>query len=110
MKGIKIEMEELGQPLYIYREHDVVGAIAHALYYTANPDTEMCIPNCAFIQAEKMFKEWKDSSREKRAVEILTQQKHLCDTCGNQICLDRDLVKPITKCKGYSKKEETGDA
>ncbi len=40
-------------------KNEVVDAIAYAIYYTANPDSEMCVPNCAYIQAEKMFKKWK---------------------------------------------------
>lgn len=59
MKGIKIEVEN-EKPIYLYRPYDVIGAIAHALYYSANPDSEMCVPNCAYIQAEKMFEKWKE--------------------------------------------------
>lgn len=59
MKGIKIEVEN-EKPMYLYRPYDVIGAIAHALYYSANPDSEMCVPNCAYIQAEKMFEKWKE--------------------------------------------------
>lgn len=59
MKGIKIEVEH-EKPIYLYRPYDVVEAMAHAIYYTANPDTKMCIPNCAYIQAEKMFEKWKE--------------------------------------------------
>ena len=40
-------------------KHELVDAIAYAIYYTANPDSEMCVPNCAYIQAEKMFEKWK---------------------------------------------------
>ena len=47
----KKELEEMSK--YLFPKNKVVSAIAHALYYTANPDSEMCIPNCAFIQAEK---------------------------------------------------------
>ena len=41
-------------------KHELVDAIAYAIYYTANPDSEMCVPNCAYIQAEKMFEKWKE--------------------------------------------------
>lgn len=61
MKGIKIEVD-YEKPLFLYRECDVIDAIAHALYYTANPDTKMCIPNCVYEKAEKIFKEWKESN------------------------------------------------
>ena len=54
MKGVKIEVE-YEKPMYLYRPHDIVDAIAYAIYYIANPDSEMCVPNCAYIQAEKMF-------------------------------------------------------
>lgn len=60
MKGIKIEVEEQKEPMYLYRPHDMVDAIAYAIYYTANPDSKMCVPNCAYIQAEKMFEKWKE--------------------------------------------------
>lgn len=60
MKGIKIEVEEQKEPMYLYRPYDMVDAIAYAIYYTANPDSEMCVPNCAYIQAEKMFEKWKE--------------------------------------------------
>ena len=41
-------------------KNKLVDAIAYAIYYTANPDSKMCVPNCAYIQAEKMFKKWKE--------------------------------------------------
>ena len=41
-------------------KNELVDAIAYAIYYTANPDSEMCVPNCAYIQAEKMFEKWKE--------------------------------------------------
>ena len=44
---------------------EVKDAIAYALYYGVNPDSKMCIPNCAYERAEKLFKEWRDSYREK---------------------------------------------
>ncbi len=75
MKGIKIEIEEEKEPMYLYRPFDVVDAIAHALYYTANPDSEMCIPNCAYEKAEKMFKEWRDDIRAKKAEQKFWEEK-----------------------------------
>ena len=75
MKGIKIEVEEEDKPMYLYRSFDVVDAIAHALYYTANPDSEMCIPNCAYEKAEKMYKEWRDDIRVKKALQNLLKKK-----------------------------------
>lgn len=65
MKGIKIEIEN-EQPMYLYRPYDVIGAIAYSIYYTANPDSEMCVPNCAYEKAEKVFEEWRDGTREKK--------------------------------------------
>ena len=44
-------------------KHELVDAIAYAIYYTANPDSEMCVPNCAYIQAEKMFEKWKEEQK-----------------------------------------------
>lgn len=41
-------------------KNELVDAIAYAIYYTANPDSKMCVPNCAYIQAEKMFEKWKE--------------------------------------------------
>jgi hypothetical protein len=32
--------------------------MAYAIYYTANPDTKMCIPSFVYEKAEKMFAEW----------------------------------------------------
>ena len=60
--------EELGKkenkkPNFLYLKHKMVDAIAYAIYYTANPDSEMCVPNCAYIQAEKMFEKWKEEKR-----------------------------------------------
>ena len=70
MKGIKIEVE-YEKPIYLYRPFDVKGAIAYALYYSANPDSEMCIPNIAYEKAEKKFDEWVNETRVKKAVELL---------------------------------------
>ena len=46
MKGLKIEID-YEKPIFLYRPSDVKEAIAYALYYMANPDSEMCVPNCA---------------------------------------------------------------
>ena len=59
MKGIKIEVEN-EKPMYLYRPYDMIDAIAYAIYYTANPDSKMCVPNCAYEKAEKMFEKWKE--------------------------------------------------
>ena len=75
MKGIKIEIEN-EKPMYLYRPWDVKDAIAHALYYTANPDSEMCIPNCAYELAEKMFDEWVNETREKKAAALLRRRRN----------------------------------
>ena len=37
--------------------------------------SEMCIPNCAFELAERMFDEWVNETREKKAVELLTKEE-----------------------------------
>ena len=78
MKGIKIEIEK-EQPMYLYRPHDMVDAIAYAIYYTANPDSKMCVPNCAYEKAEKMFEEWREEMREKRSIKSIMYGT--CKTC-----------------------------
>lgn len=74
MKGVKIEIEN-EQPLFLYLKRDVIGAIAHALYYTVNPYSELCIPHCAYERAEKMFDEWANDTRVKKAIEIINESK-----------------------------------
>ena len=64
MKGIEIKIEN-NEPMYWYRPCDVIDAIAHAIYYGMNPKSKMCIPNCAYEKAEKLFKEWAEELREK---------------------------------------------
>ena len=32
---------------------------AYVLYYTANPNTKMDIPNCVYEKVEKMYEEWR---------------------------------------------------
>ena len=105
MKGIKIEVEN-ENPMYLYRPHDIVDAIAYAIYYTANPDSEMCVPNCAYIQAEKMFTEWRDGTREKKAVELLTKEERNCKNCGKTSCKNYGCNLPFT-CGSYKEKECT---
>ena len=39
MKGFEIKREN-EKPTYLFNRYDVVSAIAHAIYYTANPETE----------------------------------------------------------------------
>lgn len=41
-------------------KNEMIDMIAYAIYYTANPDSKMCVPNCAYFQAEKMFKKYKE--------------------------------------------------
>ena len=75
-KGVRIEIEnEKHLCLYLYRQNDVVDAITHALYYTANPNSDMCIPNCAYENAEKVFDEWVNDKRFKKAVETLNKEE-----------------------------------
>lgn len=52
MKGIKIVVEN-EEPYTL--PCDVIDALVYALYYSANPESEMYVPNCAYIHAEKMF-------------------------------------------------------
>lgn len=73
MKGVRIEVEN-EKPFFLYRSIDVKNAIAYALYYTANPDSEMCVPNCAYEKAEKLFDEWVNDVKLKKAVEFLTKE------------------------------------
>ena len=71
LNAIRIGVEEGSRELVqemianktIVTENKVVDAVAYALYYSANPDSDMCIPNCAYIQAEKMFEKWKEEKR-----------------------------------------------
>lgn len=51
---------------------EVKDAIAYALYYSVNPNSNMCVPNCSYELAEKMFKKWRDSYKDdKQKQEIL---------------------------------------
>lgn len=59
-KEIKRENEK---SIYLFNRFDVVSAIAHAIYYTANPESEMCIPNCAYERTEKEFDDWFNDTR-----------------------------------------------
>lgn len=85
MKGIKIEVEN-EKPIFWYSKNNVIEAIAHALYYTANPDSEMCIPNCAFECAEKMFDEWVNDTRIKNVIDVLNEniKKRNIELFGDQ--------------------------
>lgn len=103
MKGVKIEIEN-EKPMYLYRPCDVKNAIAHALYYSANPSSKMCIPNCAFERAEKMFDEWVNETREKKAVELLTKEERNCKNCGKTSCKNYGCDLPFT-CGNYKEKE-----
>lgn len=85
MKGFEIKRENKGfeinrenknpiyLPIYLFNRFDVVSAIAHAIYYTANPESEMCIPNCAYERAEKEFDDWFNDTRTKKALETLSE-------------------------------------
>ena len=87
-----------------YQKNKVVDAMAYAIYYTANPDSEMCVPNCAYIQAEKMFTEWKDGTRAKKAEELLTKEERNCKNCGKTSCKNYGCDLPFT-CGNYREKE-----
>lgn len=52
--------KENKKPNFLYLKYDMIYAMAYAIYYTANSDSEMCVPNCAFEKAEKMFEKWKE--------------------------------------------------
>ena len=65
MKGIKIEVEH-ERPIFLYRPIDVIDAIAYAIYFAANKNTEMCVPNYAYEKADSIFRKWKDEVREKK--------------------------------------------
>lgn len=112
MKGIKLETDETIEPTYLYRQNEVIEAIAHALYYTANPDTDMCIPNCAFANAEKMFVEWRDGTRF-NANKYTWATPRLCNGCeyASQIpCITDRLYYPCNECtRGKSQYKRRGD-
>lgn len=73
MKGVRIEVES-EKPFFLYRSRDVKNAIAYTLYNMANPDSEMCVPNCAYEKAEKLFDEWVNDVKLKKAVEFVTKE------------------------------------
>ena len=103
MKGFEIKREN-EKPMYLFNRFDVVEAIAHSLYYTVNPDSEMCIPNCAYERAERMFDEWVNETREKKAVELLTKEERNCKNCGKTSCKNYGCDLPFT-CGNYKEKE-----
>lgn len=70
MKGFELKREN-EKPIYLFNRYDVVSAIAHALYYTANPKSEMCIPKCAYERAEKEFDDCFNDTMTKKALETL---------------------------------------
>jgi hypothetical protein len=78
MKGFEIKREN-EKPIYLFNRFDVVSAIAHALYYTANPQSEMCIPNCAYERAEKEFDDWFNDTRAKKVIETFNEVKRAND-------------------------------
>jgi hypothetical protein len=97
MKGIKIEVEN-EKPVFLYRPYDMVDAISYAIYYTANPDSKMCVPNCAYEKAEKVFAEWRDGTREKKAVELLTKEQQPQNSSDCKNFLDDECIKHTDSC------------
>ena len=63
-----IEIKQINSPesILLYDKNDLVEAIAYALYYTANPDSKMCIPNCVYFKAETMLKKWEEEKIDSR--------------------------------------------
>ena len=80
MKGYEIKREN-EEPGYLFNRWGVVSAIAHAIYYTVNPQSEMCVPNCAYERAEKEFDDWFTNTRAKKAIETLGVNE-LVDKCN----------------------------
>lgn len=74
MKGFEIKREN-EKPMYLFSRFDVVSAIAHAIYHTANPQSEMCVPNCAYERAEKEFDDWFNDTRVKKAIKTLNKEE-----------------------------------
>lgn len=73
VKGFEIRREN-EEPFYLFNRQDVVSAIAHALYYAANPESDMCVPNCAYERAEKEFDDWLSGTRAKKAAAMSRAQ------------------------------------
>lgn len=103
MKGIKIEISNY-PPMYWFRPCDVIDAIAHTIYYTANPESKMCIPNCAYEKAEKVFKEWSEELRDK---EVEVTNKKNCKDCCRSSCKNYNC-DISTSCESF-KEKESGD-
>lgn len=63
-----VEIKQLNGPesILLYDKNDLVDAIAYALYYSVNPDSKMCIPNCAYFKAETMLKKWEEEKNDSR--------------------------------------------
>lgn len=59
VKGFEIKRDN--KTYYLFNRTDMIEAIAHALYYKANPDSKMDVPTCAYEKAEKLFEEWKNA-------------------------------------------------
>lgn len=61
-----VEIKQLNgsESIILYDKNDLVDAIAYALYYSVNPDSKMCIPNCAYFKAETMLKKWEKGKNE----------------------------------------------
>lgn len=63
MKGFEIRREN-EKVVFLFNKYDVVDAMAHAIYYSVNPESEMSIPNCVYLCAEKEFNDWFNDKRE----------------------------------------------
>lgn len=56
MKGFEIKRDN--EIVYLYNKNDLIDFAANVLYYTANPESKMSVPNAAYLKAEKMFESW----------------------------------------------------
>ena len=96
MKGFEIKREN-EKPIYLFNRFDVVEAIAHCLYYTANPNSKMCIPNCAYEKAEKLFDEWFNDTREMKEIEVSVKESSVSNESKKRRKKIRKILKKYTK-------------
>lgn len=58
--NLEKENEMLKRHCMKFNSNTMIEFGAYVLYYSANPESKMDIPNCVYERVEKMFEKWKE--------------------------------------------------
>lgn len=71
------ENEMLKRHCMKFNQYTMIEFGAYVLYYTANPESKMNIPNCVYEKIERMYADWNKRCEIQNALKVLMENGKL---------------------------------